>query len=156
MRGLKPAVRGMGCLKMMSLLALTGLVVCDLEGIADDQAHAGLGDDAYASEEDLDIWQHSEGETDLPDLLNSELDTAPDSVGGSETLSFERGDLVQGFDPRTDTLELEYTKALGVPEISLSEMPDGMGTLVAMNGVVVAELVGVKGLSAKKIVLIAV
>lgn len=73
-----------------------------------------------------------------------------------ETENYQRGDRISGFNPKTDTLELEYTRALGQPEISVTDFADGTGASIALNGVVVADVAGAQGLNPASIVLVAV
>ncbi len=64
--------------------------------------------------------------------------------------------MIAGFDPATDILELEYTAAMGEPEVSLIEFEDGSGMSVALNGVVVADVENAPDLDASNVVLMPV
>ncbi len=122
---------------MMSLLALTGLAGFEFGGLGD-------GDDDDAAIHADDVGEFS-SETDLLDM---------DATGtDAEVLDFVRGDLVEGFDPATDTLELEYSAALGPPEVTVTDFSDGTGAAVALNGVVVAAVQGAQGLDPAEVAL---
>jgi len=80
----------------------------------------------------------------------------PTTRGHTATLAeFDRGDLIRGFDPDIDILELEYCKSLATPEITVLDFANGTGASVALNGVVIANLPGVEWLDAADIKLIA-
>jgi len=70
-----------------------------------------------------------------------------------EIHQFARGDLIHGFDPDIDRLELDYPAASGVPVVTVTDFPDGTGASVALNGVVVADVIGAQGLAVTRIVL---
>lgn len=96
------------------------------------------------------------GDASMADnLLHADEDAAEAAASG-ESQDYQRGDRIAGFDPRTDTLELEYTRALGRPEVTVSDFADGTGASIALNGVVVADVAGAQGLSPESIVLVAV
>jgi hypothetical protein len=78
---------------------------------------------------------------------------SPQSI---ETLDLARGETIIGFDPETDLIELEYASALGTPEVTIADFPDGTGASVALNGVVVADVAGASGLDMSSVVLLAV
>ena len=132
---------------MMSILALTGFAFGGLtggDGDGDLPESAGTAEDALAVSADtlsLDLFGTPE-ETPVP--------PAP------ETLDFNRGDLITGFDPATDVLELEYSAALGLPEVTVTDFADGSGASIALNGVVVADVEGAQGLAPEAVVLKAV
>lgn len=98
-------------------------------------------------------WAQSGDASMADNLLHADDDTAGDN---DESQDYQRGDRITGFDPATDTLELEYTRALGRPEITVTDFADGTGASIALNGVVVADVAGAQGLNPASIVLVAV
>lgn len=128
---------------MMSVLALTGYALGGLIG-----SHGGDTPD----EDDSFLFGASD--MDQPDGFHDILHD--ESEAETSILEFARGDAVSGFDGATDVLELEYTSALGPPDVTVTDFPDGSGASVAMNGVVVADVAGAQGLDPDNIILIAV
>jgi hypothetical protein len=70
---------------------------------------------------------------------------------------------VTDFNPSEDTLELEYTASNDpdtgepiVPELSVTNLADGTGASIAIDGVIVAEVTGAQNLDPSIISLIAV
>ena len=98
-------------------------------------------------------WAQS-GDAGMADNLLHADDDA--DATADESQDYQRGDRIAGFNPRTDTLELEYTRALGRPDITVTDFADGTGASIALNGVVVAEVAGAQGLNPASIVLVAV
>ena len=130
---------------MMSILALTGYALggIGLGGGGDGHDPAAAPVDAPSAPPDtlsLDLLQEPAAETPQP----------------PETLDFERGARITGFDPARDVLELEYSAALDAPEVTITDFPDGTGASVALNGVVVADIEGAQGLSPESVILKAV
>lgn len=133
---------------MMSLLALSGFGSSEIEGLEFDEDQQGFDDLPSNLQNDL---------VAVPDLeSDADLLTSMGQAEPLETLDFSRGELIEGFDPSRDILELEYTVSLGTPDIIVSELPDGDGVSVAMNGFVVAQLDGAFGLNAQNVVLVPV
>jgi hypothetical protein len=130
---------------MMSLLALSGFVAYGLGGLTDDFSDADDAPEDFADETFLGDagLVHASG-----DLVHPDPEGEP-----SEIFEFARGDLITGFDPDHDVLELEYTASLGQPDITVTDFQDGTGASVALNGVVVADIVGAQGLDPADIVL---
>lgn len=137
---------------MMSLLALTGMAAFDFGGLASggtdgssdqhyDELHSS-GSDGYSGDDLLDLG--------LGTGAQSFTETPPD------ILDYERGDAVTGFNPATDSLELEYSAALGKPDVTIEDFADGSGASIALNGVVVADVDGAQGLDPASIILTAV
>ncbi len=126
---------------MMSFLALTGLVAYELGGL--------MGPGTYdESETHPDHFAPETSEDDLLDLAGDDLQ--PDAF------DLARGGTIEGFTPGTDIIELEYVRALGAPAVSVTDLPDGSGASIALNGVVVADVPGAAGLDPSSIVLVPV
>lgn len=146
---------------MMSIMALTGYA---FGGSA--VAHkSGAEENEFLYEQDLDdalarnalrpeTLAHEPRLNDVGALQPKS--TTPMGDRPDERFDFDRGDRIDGFDLRSDILELEYTAALGTPEITINDFPDGSGASIALNGVVVADISGAKGLNTNSIRLIAV
>jgi hypothetical protein len=132
---------------MMSVLALTGFAFGGFGGAGVSDADDLADDEPYAQAYD---------ETDTLNLSLDLLVSDDPADADPETLDFDRGDLVTGFNPQTDVLELEYSAALGAPEITVTDFTDGTGASVALNGVVVADVEGAQGLTPENVALKAV
>lgn len=125
----------------MSILALTGQAPGSFGG-GHGRNRSPAPTDPQSTPRDrltLDLNGKSIPRAELPETL--------------ETLDFERGALVSGFDPARDVLELEYSAALGAPEVTITDFPDGTGASVALNGVVVADVRGAQGLPPQAVIL---
>lgn len=136
---------------MMSLLTLSGFAFGGLLGDADADAESHAEDQDYLFEHER--WSAG---ADLPDLAQDDFaaEHAGAPADGYETLEFSRGEELTGFDTDSDVLELEYAKALGPPDVTVTDFADGTGASVALNGVVVADVVGAQGLCAEDVVLV--
>lgn len=130
---------------MMSLFALTGLATYGFGGVVPDPIPADAADGDVHGE--LDVHGGDAGGA-APDLL---ADYAPNAA--PDIYDFARGDMIAGFDPRYDVLELEYSRAMGTPEVTVINFADGTGASVALNGVVVADIEGAQGLDPALIML---
>jgi len=60
-----------------------------------------------------------------------------------------------GFDPATDTVELDFIAAEGRPNISVCDFPDGSGAEIRLNGTLVANIEGAAGLKPENVILVA-
>jgi hypothetical protein len=139
---------------MMSLMALAGFAFGSVDS----------GDALDESEEDFlyeqEGWAQNVAHHNLVDDVNLHDDavavsnTATSEI--SETLDFDRGDMITGFVSGSDQIELEYTASLGVPNVTVTDFADGTGASIALNGVVVADVAGAQGLDPSTVNLIAV
>ena len=130
---------------MMSFFALTGLAAFSFGGGMPESLSEETNSDDIHGELDL----HGDEPLVLgPDLL---ADFANPAV--PDIYDFARGDMIAGFNPKYDVLELEYSRALGIPEITVTDFPDGSGASIALNGVVVADVEGAQGLNPATIML---
>lgn len=68
---------------------------------------------------------------------------------------FGRGEMIMGFDPATDTVELDFIAAEGRPDISVCDFADGSGVEIRLNGALVANIEGAAGLKPENVVLVA-
>jgi hypothetical protein len=125
---------------MISLMALAGFAFGEAEAVDTDTDQT----DDYLYEQDL------QQQGDLIDPLQAQ------SASDFETLDFERGDTILSFNASSDVLELEYTASLGVPDVSVTDFPDGTGASIALNGVVVADVAGAQGLDPQSVMLLPV
>ncbi len=138
---------------MMSLLTLTGFAFGGF-GSADSDDADDLRDDEFLYEHEG--WaQHGVGSNLMDPSSGYDADFGA-ANSEAETIDMARGDAISAFNPKSDTLELEYTAALGSPEVSITDFADGTGASVALNGVVVADVTGAQGLDPSVISLIAV
>jgi len=141
---------------MLSLLTLTGFAFGGFGGIGDDTS---VEEDEYLYEQEG--WAQTAAHPNLvePLILNDALEPGP-AVANNATppaiFDIDRGETIAGFDPAQDQLELEYTASLGLPEITVTDFPDGTGASIALNGVAVADVPGAQGLNPNSINLIAV
>jgi len=127
---------------MLSLFGLGGQSVLSGEESDRDDDEFVLG---------FGSWDAEQGNGDF---LSDEDDTPTSAATESETIDCNRGEVITGFVPGTDILELEYSPALGEPEITIADWEGGNGSMVAINGVVVAEIEGVQGLGAEDVRLV--
>ncbi len=74
----------------------------------------------------------------------------------AQAVELARGALIEGFDPASDVLELEYAAALGKPAVRIHRRPAEGVTEVCFDGVPVARLAGAPRLSARHLRLIPV
>jgi len=88
-----------------------------------------------------------------PESIAAKAKTA---MSDEEIFDFQRGDMIFGFDPECDILEIEYSAAKGVPHVTVSTSPDDSGVLISMNGAVMAEIIGIDALDRANIVLLPV
>lgn len=128
---------------MMSFLALTGFVAYELGGLFGPSTDEEPDADRHWTEADPDVGDS--------DFLASDHD---DHL--SDAFDISRGGMIEGFNPETDIIELEYVKALGAPDVSVSDLADGSGATISLNGVVVADIPGAHGLDPSSIVLVPV
>lgn len=143
---------------MMSLLAMAGFALGGI-GDVDDSGNTGQSDDEYLFEHDE--WAQTIVPVDaLPvDVSHFEQTSTPAQtpvLTPAETVDLARGDAISSFNPRVDLLELEYTAAMGMPEVTIMDFADGSGASIALNGVVVADVAGAQGLDPGVVSLIAV
>lgn len=143
---------------MMSILALTGLAFGAGAEAGSDTHHDvsdAFGDpEHWAAEAELRaatsgdlLDDFSEGNGDIAEI-------AP--VSDVETVDLYRGGAIDGFNPASDRIELEYLGALGIPEITLHSADNGASTSIAMDGVIVAKVAGADTLRTEDILLTAV
>jgi len=132
---------------MISFMALSGLVSYGLGGLVPEAPNDDFDDDAATADTLLNIEAQDHG-IDLLDPAEPEPQ--------AEIFDFARGDLITGFDPDNDALELEYSAAMGRPEITVTDFSDGTGASIALNGVVVADVQGAQGLDPADVILTAV
>jgi hypothetical protein len=148
---------------MMSLMAIAGFA---FGGIFDGAGNSGVDD---TSEPDYlyerESWAQDLAHHNLVDsaVLNDAGEVGPASVSPAissdpapDIFDYNRGDMIAGFDPSSDLIELEYTASLGVPDVTITDFADGSGASIALNGVVVADVTGAQGLDPNSVNLIAV
>jgi hypothetical protein len=127
---------------MMSFLTVSGFVAYGLGGL--------FGAGAAHDDDDDDWFDSAETETGPDDLLTlGPADLVQDAT------DFARGDTIPGVSP-DDLVEIEYSRSLGAPEVTVTDLPDGSGAQVALNGVVVADLPGAAGFDPSNIILVPV
>ncbi len=100
-----------------------------------------------------------EAARDAPLLLTDPLrpGSPPERFGHRELLEFSEGAVISDFDPCADILEIEVPDgAQGQEEIEIVNGPPGCGVRVLLNGRMVAEIRGIRGLDRDRIVLRAV
>ena len=127
----------------MSFLTVSGFVAYGLGGLFGSHAGQDIDDD----DDWFDSAETDAGHSDL--LTLSPADLVPD------TTDFARGDTIPGVSP-DDVVEIEYARSLGAPEVTVTDLPDGSGAQVALNGVVVADLPGAAGFDPSNIILVPV
>lgn len=141
---------------MFSVLSVLGLASL---GIAADALFDVFEHDEETAGDDdalpLETWEAAGG--GLLDFAADDLpDVEADPAGAPPPVAeMPRGAVIEGFDPATDTIELEYHAALPPPQVTVAEAADGNGTDIAFDGVVVATVAGVTGISADDVVLVA-
>jgi len=114
-------------------------------GHADTMSANDYDDPEYLFDPEVPLHPMS----DMLDILRlSESDMVP-----PDKVDLARGDVIDGFDPARDVIELEYSGALETPDVSVRDFDDGSGASVSLNGVVVAEVEGAAGLDASSILL---
>ncbi len=125
---------------MISFLALSGMAAYGLGGIVTETQ------DTTAKKTNALRYSANPigSETGFPGF---------DLAEGAGVFDFARGDLITGFDPAYDILELEYAAAMGRPEVTVINFPDGTGASIALNGVVVADVEGAQGLDPRRVIL---
>ncbi|NOX39050.1 MAG: hypothetical protein GXP05_00595 [Alphaproteobacteria bacterium] len=142
---------------MISLLVFSGFG----SGVS-----GGVDDGVGLDEADQQADDQAQVEAELQANISTESDFLTDDFGGNadasaaqdpadsmETHDLVRGETIIGFDPDTDLIELEYSAALGTPDVTIADFPDGTGASVALNGVVVADVAGASGLDISSVVL---
>lgn len=143
---------------MMSILALTGLTF----GFGSDAA-VDVHQDNSDAFGDPEHWSaNAEMQSAFAgDMLDEAsqgnghiAEIAP--VSDVETVDLERGGAINGYNPASDRIELEYSKALGIPEITLHSADNGSSTSIAIDGVIVAKVAGAETLRTEDILLTAV
>jgi hypothetical protein len=126
---------------MMSFLTVSGFVAYGMGSL--------FGTQGAAPEDDGDDdW------FDTAAVADDVLALSPDDMV-FDPLDFARGDTIPGVAP-DDVIEIEFSRSLGAPEVTVADLPDGSGAQVALNGVVVADLPGAAGFDPSHIILVPV
>jgi len=150
---------------MMSLLALSGLTALGMgdlpngdEGSEDDQLPDDLAyEDFDRGDQDFEdglmsyVWQ-SDGDTSE---FEEHVQSDQNSIAINQ-VDLDRGSEIDVFDPDNDVLEVEYTAALGLPEVTVIDFEDGTGASIALNGVAVVDVAGAQGLNPEIVALVAI
>ena len=82
-------------------------------------------------------------------------DQAVFAAASVQVRNFTRGEMIMGFDPATDTVELDCYAAEGLPKVSVTDFPDGAGAEIRLNGSLVANVEGAAVLRPENVILVA-